>query len=337
MLNYWRNKKQITALCLIFFIGFLGIFAFGAKEARASFKGDIGGILGELLLMIQRGIGKITVLLATFSEGILNYTKIQSASIVTDGWKTVRDLVNMFFVLILLVIAFATILKIETYGMKTLLPKLIIAALLINFSLVFAGAIIDFSGVMTDFFIKEDFSINITHKMGLSYTTKSDAGEAEEIGEKWQLCQTTLEAKWASGCEPTIYSSKEACKVAEKTFSTLFCVNTTKVSWSDVVDKRIYWDVILAIVFSIIFTAIAAFVFGALAFFLMVRVLAIWFLLILAPLAWFFWILPATSHLFTQWWKVFVKWVFFAPAVTFFIWLSITSCDNSHSDGALSS
>ena len=151
--------------------------------------------------------------------------------------------------------------------MKTLLPKLIGTALLINFSLILAGAVIDFSGVLTDFFIKEDFSINITHKMGLSSTIKSDAGTAENVGEeRWRLCETTLESKWASGCQETVYSSEEACEEAERTFSLYDCVNQTRVSWSNVVDTGKYWDVILAIVFSIVFNIIAAFVFGGCRF-----------------------------------------------------------------------
>ncbi|MFH1671394.1 MAG: hypothetical protein ABH889_01285, partial [Candidatus Portnoybacteria bacterium] len=99
-------------------------------------------------------------------------------------------------------------------------------------------------------------------------------------------------------------------------------VGTT--DWSKI-NGSIYWTVIGSLFFSIIFTIIAVFVFGALAFFLLVRLLVIWFLLILMPIAWFFWILPATQHLFTQWWKAFIKWIFFAPVAVFFIWISVAS------------
>jgi len=57
-------------------------------------------------------------------------TQFTKVSIVTIGWTITRDLANYCFLfLILLVIAIATILRVETYGMKALLPKLIIAAL----------------------------------------------------------------------------------------------------------------------------------------------------------------------------------------------------------------
>lgn len=58
-------------------------------------------------------------------------------------WTVLRDFINIFFILVLLVIAFATIFNIKEYKASDLLPKLIIAALLINFSLVIASSIID--------------------------------------------------------------------------------------------------------------------------------------------------------------------------------------------------
>ena len=78
------------------------------------------------------------------------FTKSQ---VVQIGWPIVRDLANMFFALILLVIAFATILRLESYGMKAILWRLVVAALLINFSLVIAGVVIDGSNVLTRYFL----------------------------------------------------------------------------------------------------------------------------------------------------------------------------------------
>jgi len=53
----------------------------------------------------------------------------------------------MSFILILLIIAFATILRQESYS-KKLLPKLLIMAVLINFSRTIFGLLIDFSQVI---------------------------------------------------------------------------------------------------------------------------------------------------------------------------------------------
>ena len=78
-----------------------------------------------------------------------------NALIVQTGWHITRDLANMFFILILLIIAFATVLRIQTYAIQQLWWKILVAALLINFSLVIAGFVIDFTQILTTFFIKQ--------------------------------------------------------------------------------------------------------------------------------------------------------------------------------------
>lgn len=63
------------------------------------------------------------------------------------GWTIIRDFANTFFIFILLIIAFSTILRISKYSAKNLLPKFIIALFLINFSAVIALIVIDFGQV----------------------------------------------------------------------------------------------------------------------------------------------------------------------------------------------
>ncbi len=74
--------------------------------------------------------------------------QITQYSVISVGWGLTRDVLNMFFVVALLIIAFATILRIESYQYKVLLPKLIYAALLVNFSRTIATVLIDFSNVL---------------------------------------------------------------------------------------------------------------------------------------------------------------------------------------------
>ena len=59
------------------------------------------------------------------------------------GWNFTSGVANMLLLLIFLVIAFAFILKIETFQAKKTLPKLIIVALLLNFSLLFVRMLFD--------------------------------------------------------------------------------------------------------------------------------------------------------------------------------------------------
>jgi len=143
-----KNKKNYFAI-IVLAAGLI----FTPLQTHASFLGDlIGGVGGGALLFISDFVSTI---LSTFF-GLIIYLEAQiidyllssnnfsfiNAPIVKIGWTLTRDLANMLFILILLIIAFATVLRMESYGMKRLLPKLIMVAILINFSLVFAGFVI---------------------------------------------------------------------------------------------------------------------------------------------------------------------------------------------------
>ncbi len=105
------------------------------------FIGFIGGALFSLA-------GGLTNLSLSLNFDILNNPMI------SVGWGIARDLANLGFVLFIIIIAIATILRMQQYEAKSALGKLIAVALLVNFSLLFAGVFIDFSNMLTNYFIK---------------------------------------------------------------------------------------------------------------------------------------------------------------------------------------
>lgn len=67
------------------------------------------------------------------------------------GWKVTRDFANLFFALVLLLIAVATVLNIgplDNYTAKRILPNFIMVALFINFSKAIVGFLIDISQII---------------------------------------------------------------------------------------------------------------------------------------------------------------------------------------------
>jgi hypothetical protein len=62
-----------------------------------------------------------------------------------QGWVIVRDLLNMFFMLLLLFSAFATIFQVEKYHLRKMIIMLVVMALLVNFSFPVTRFVIDFS------------------------------------------------------------------------------------------------------------------------------------------------------------------------------------------------
>jgi len=157
MINKIRNlkKKKITLKIALFCVIF-GIFlVFNCAEAGdygAIALGSVGKavqlILGLIAYVITAVLGGLITLLVKILVNVAGFSDIINIETVKYGWTIVRDLCNMFFVLILLVIAFAAILKVESYSVKKMLPKLLIMAILINFSRTIFGLIIDFAQVI---------------------------------------------------------------------------------------------------------------------------------------------------------------------------------------------
>lgn len=90
------------------------------------------GFFGEALMMLIRQ--------GTF----INH------SIVKEAWPFIQGIANLGFIFVLLYIALATTLRMESIGtsVQRLLPKLLIGALLVNFSLIIGGLLIDSSRLL---------------------------------------------------------------------------------------------------------------------------------------------------------------------------------------------
>lgn len=156
------RKKKIT----IFFVIILSVVLYIATVHFCFAEDKViidstnlfgaGNVIEGALLKMLAGVSFLIVivcgwLLNTIIGAIISvasYDQFVNNSDIIMGWAVVRDLCNMFFILIFLVIAFATILRIESYQLKKLLPKLIIVAVLINFSKTICGLMIDFSQII---------------------------------------------------------------------------------------------------------------------------------------------------------------------------------------------
>ena len=106
----------------------------------------IRGIAWFILNLVLKLLEIANVLfLVAIQESTSFSSKLPAVEI---GWTVVRDATNIFFIVILLFIAIGTILRIQGYSAKQLLVRLILMAVLINFSLAIGSVIIDFSNVL---------------------------------------------------------------------------------------------------------------------------------------------------------------------------------------------
>ena len=169
-----RNRKQ-CAFILVLVIVFLAVFAalvpaYAAhdgtshppEDAPASTDAPINNpaaglddgssviapILTAILLFVGKLMGNLLTVMVSGVIAVSEYNDFINSLAVVNGWVIVRDVANMFFIVVLLIIAFGTILGQEDYHYKKLLPKMLILAVLVNFSRTIVGVMIDFAQVI---------------------------------------------------------------------------------------------------------------------------------------------------------------------------------------------
>lgn len=105
---------------------------------------------------------------------------------VANVWKTFRDISNMFFIFILLYVAIGTILGLSNVNLKRMLARVIIVALLINFSFFFTKVIVDASNILSIGFYNQ-----------IIQTPCGSAKSVGDIGEAF-MCKMGLANLWSS-------------------------------------------------------------------------------------------------------------------------------------------
>lgn len=240
-------------------------------------------------------LGSLVNIAVSVLQGTMQLTQFNNVPIVNVGWTITRNLVNLLFILILLVIGFATIFRMETYGIKALLPRLIIVALLVNFSKVIASVIIDAGNLIANFFLTA---------MGAG-SGSSSLGDALANGLN---LQRTLQVEWKG--TSLMVGNQQIDQLSSMAF-----------------------QLISGSVFGVIVMFVAAIGIALSALVFVVRIVVLWILVILAPLGWIAGILPATRQYSQMWWQNFLKWVFVAPILLFFFYLLSLFLSWRYTDG----
>lgn len=118
------------------------------KQYNDDSRNVIAVMLAWILYYIASGLGAIMVLVAKVMLTVAVFNNFLSQPPVQAGWAILRDLCNNFFIILLLIMAGGIALRLPNYGLKTMLPKILISAVLINFSLMFTGVLIDVSQIV---------------------------------------------------------------------------------------------------------------------------------------------------------------------------------------------
>lgn len=92
------------------------------------------------------------------------------------------------------------------------------------------------------------------------------------------------------------------------------------------------------LIFGIVWLIIMLIVFLSLFIFAIFRLLALWFLLIISPIAWFGYALPnLRANMWNKWWEHFLCWCFFLPYYLFFLMFAVIFINSKDSIPGVSS
>jgi len=137
-----QNKKFLNIVALV------AICLLVPQITHAGIAEVAQSIIGWVVQQVVGLLGKLAVQLVYLLVAIASYNEFVNSPTVAEGWAVVRDVVNMFFIVILLVIAFATIFNVSEYKYQKMLPRLLIMAVVINFSRTICGIFIDLGQVV---------------------------------------------------------------------------------------------------------------------------------------------------------------------------------------------
>ncbi len=217
------------------------------------------GIVGLLYFLLNSIIIPIIQVLLTIQPHDASFS-----AVILVGWVFVRNVANILFIIAMIILGMATLLRVEKYNYKHLIPELVLMAIAVNFSLVVAQLILGVADTFQTQFLpnNKDVLNALAHQLMVSPLQNISKG---------------------------VFHG----------------------SFADLIATLVYF----------IFAVGTFFVFAAIAAFLVIRIVALWLLLMLSPIAYVGMILPDTHHEAMKWWSNFLKYAFQTPILGFFLHL----------------
>lgn len=215
-------------------------------------------------------------------------------SLIKTLWTVIRDLFNLLFIFSLIWIGFQTILGTAGTDTKKWVANLVIAALLINFSLYIAQVVVDFSNVAA-FQISEMMLTD-------TYSTPIFGNEIKDI------------------------SGGFAAKTQLQNFPAESLQSLTTLMGPDSGISGAFAAIALGFMVMLMLI-IMGFIFAAGAVILLTRFLALTFLMVFSPFLFIGLIWPDFKHFGKTWWKIFFSNALVGPAFLFMLYFSYRALD----------
>ncbi|MEX0869932.1 MAG: type IV secretion system protein [Candidatus Spechtbacterales bacterium] len=252
--------------------------------------------LGGMFIVILAGAAMFVLgIIVGFAKSVLDLAINMSLSVpytsgpvIDAAWPVVRDIANMGLILVLIAIGVGTMLSLRSINKRLLIPFFIVA-ILINFTPLLTGIVIDLANITARIFYDSASAFsNALFNVGL-----------------WQNLTDTVGGAWED--------SREAFEQAESVGAVL----------------AIMVPIVMNAVFGVIFFIILILTYIILAVLFFVRMFFLWLLVILSPVAFLCYILPSTRKWFQRWLHNFLQWSIIVIPLLFFLWMAGLFANNA--------
>ena len=265
----------------------------GEQAACMQNAGALGWIICPLMYGIRdaaNGIFQNAVSpLLRVHESILTGLSSSSNSPMYQAWSFFRNVANIMFVIAMLFVIFSQItgFGIDNYGIKKILPKLIVTAIIVNFSYIICGIFVDLSNI-----IGEGIK-NILESVAGSTTTAT-----EKLGDNVVGVINTL-----IGALVTVGAAAGGLTIAGT------AISNAVVSGS-----------LLTVIFPILAFVGSALMAGFFAMLMLgLRQALIIIMIVISPVAFVLYAIPNTNGLFKKWFQLFKTLLMLFPVFCFMV------------------
>lgn len=298
------------------------------------------GIMGEGTIMgcVAQGVYyllfKPTSYIFAISGKALDFALMYSisdtsyrSSFVTEGWGIVRDFCNMFFIFVLLYVAFSTILDLNGAKTKEMIVNVVIIGILINFSLFATKIIIDTSNILARVFYNQN-TISIS-----SNGENSELGEFNEIKlSEALISRVNPQALITRGEDITKIQLPGTSSVDESGKSVTEGdkdLNEKEIKYTDGnIDAG---NFIIITLLTVIINIVGIWVFLSCTILFVIRVVGLWVAMIVVPFAFFSYTVPQLQSIdmvgWKKWWPETLNLAFMAPIFAFFMYIIVGFAD----------
>ncbi len=306
-------KKNFGKIALGFFlVAFLVAPALGhaaatdpTKEAGCSLTGgnlfSATCLIGVPTYYLALWLGYLAAALVAVESYLVQLVlsiniHVIDSPIVKMGFPIALSLANLAFVAGIIIVAVATILHYESYGIKNILWKMLVMAVLINFGLIISSTILSFS---------DNITLYMVNQINPGGANNSFGSFADSLAGAFNPQHNTLSAELDKINDPSqIKNLTDAMSATGESIGKLLAP-------------------VLGLILSLFSYIIILIVLAALIVILLIRYIKLSFLLMSLPLSWAAWPFPAFHGKTSEWWEKFWKEAFVPVPIVFSLWLGL--------------